>query len=29
MYPESVKLIVNSHAHFALFCSEISLTTAG
>ena len=26
--PESVKLIVKSHAHFALFCSEISLTTA-
>ena len=27
--PESVKLVVKSHAHFALFCSEISLTTAG
>jgi len=27
-YPESVKLVVKSHAHFALFCSEISLTTA-
>ena len=26
--PESVKLVVKSHAHFALFCSEISLTTA-
>ena len=27
--PEPVKLVVKSHAHFALFCSEISLTTAG
>ena len=27
--PESVKLVVKSHAHFALFCSEILLTTAG
>ena len=26
--PESVKLVVKSHAHFALFCSELSLTTA-
>jgi len=26
--PESVKLVVKSHAHFALFCAEISLTTA-
>ena len=26
--PESVKLVVKPHAHFALFCSEISLTTA-
>ena len=29
IYPESVKLVVKSHAHFALFCSEISLTTVG